>query len=238
MGGRAAPEGHRMLWGAVPSLPAPLCQSHEAEVLKQLAEKREHEKEVLQKAIEENNNFSKMAEEKLTHKMEANKENREAQMAAKLERLREKVGVELGELALLLLGKGGEPQNQPHHEVTELGRAGLCALERDGAGAASPCSSSLCPTLLWEAFPSLPSSLFSPSSPWCCFSGQACGRGSKEQRRERPRRGRDRLTPFWKLTLPLLQISKDCTGQWFYLWFLFGYIYIFFLSFLETDVEL
>lgn len=62
--------------------------------MKQLAEKREHEKEVLQKAIEENNNFSKMAEEKLTHKMEANKENREAQMAAKLERLREKVGVE------------------------------------------------------------------------------------------------------------------------------------------------
>ena len=60
--------------------------------MKQLAEKREHEKEVLQKAIEENNNFSKMAEEKLTHKMEANKENREAQMAAKLERLREKVG--------------------------------------------------------------------------------------------------------------------------------------------------
>ncbi|PNI24339.1 STMN1 isoform 2 [Pan troglodytes] len=66
-------------------------KSHEAEVLKQLAEKREHEKEVLQKAIEENNNFSKMAEEKLTHKMEANKENREAQMAAKLERLREKM---------------------------------------------------------------------------------------------------------------------------------------------------
>ncbi|KAM4813705.1 LOW QUALITY PROTEIN: stathmin [Urocitellus parryii] len=64
-------------------------KSHEAEVLKQLAEK-EHEKEVIQKAIEENNNFSKMAEEKLTHKMEANKENREAQMAAKLERLREK----------------------------------------------------------------------------------------------------------------------------------------------------
>lgn len=63
-------------------------------MLKHLAEKREHEREVLQKALEENNNFSKMAEEKLTHKMEANKENREAQMAAKLERLREKVGVE------------------------------------------------------------------------------------------------------------------------------------------------
>uniref|UniRef100_A0A4X2KGF4 Stathmin n=1 Tax=Vombatus ursinus TaxID=29139 RepID=A0A4X2KGF4_VOMUR len=60
-------------------------KSHEAKVLKQLAEKREHEKQVLQKAIEENNNFSKM-----THKMEANKENREAQMTAKLERLREK----------------------------------------------------------------------------------------------------------------------------------------------------
>lgn len=85
------------------------CQSHEAEVLKQLAEKREHEKEVLQKAIEENNNFSKMAEEKLTHKMEANKENREAQMAAKLERLREKVGVEPWEreLPMLPAGKSG-----------------------------------------------------------------------------------------------------------------------------------
>uniref|UniRef100_A0A4W2FQK5 Stathmin n=1 Tax=Bos indicus x Bos taurus TaxID=30522 RepID=A0A4W2FQK5_BOBOX len=57
-------------------------KSHEAEVLKQLAEKGEPEKEVLQKAIEDN--FSKMAEEKLTHKMEANKENREAQTAAKL----------------------------------------------------------------------------------------------------------------------------------------------------------
>ena len=65
-------------------------KSHEVEVLKQLTEKREHEKEVLQKAIEENNTFSKMAEEKLTHKMEASKENQEAQMAAKLERLREK----------------------------------------------------------------------------------------------------------------------------------------------------
>ncbi|KAF6101280.1 stathmin 2 [Phyllostomus discolor] len=40
-------------------------KSQEAQVLKQLAEKREHEREVLQKALEENNNFSKMAEEKL-----------------------------------------------------------------------------------------------------------------------------------------------------------------------------
>lgn len=96
-----------------PSLLAVPPQSHEAEVLKQLAEKREHEKEVLQKAIEENNNFSKMAEEKLTHKMEANKENREAQMAAKLERLREKVGVEpcQGSCPCSLLAKvGKKPQ--------------------------------------------------------------------------------------------------------------------------------
>ena len=43
-----------------------------------------------QNAREENNSLSKMAEAKLTHKMAANKENREAQMAAKLERWGEK----------------------------------------------------------------------------------------------------------------------------------------------------
>ncbi|XP_066553765.1 stathmin-4 isoform X2 [Amia ocellicauda] len=64
------------------------CQ--EAELLKHLAEKREHEREVIQKAIEENNNFIKMAKEKLDQKMEANKENREALLAAMLERLQEK----------------------------------------------------------------------------------------------------------------------------------------------------
>ncbi|XP_074066082.1 stathmin-4 [Macrotis lagotis] len=62
----------------------------EAELLKHLAEKREHEREVIQKAIEENNNFIKMAKEKLTQKMESNKENREAHLAAMLERLQEK----------------------------------------------------------------------------------------------------------------------------------------------------
>lgn len=36
-------------------------QYQEAELLKHLAEKREHEREVIQKAIEENNNFIKMA---------------------------------------------------------------------------------------------------------------------------------------------------------------------------------
>uniref|UniRef100_A0A3B4UGL7 Stathmin 1 n=2 Tax=Seriola TaxID=8160 RepID=A0A3B4UGL7_SERDU len=65
-------------------------KSHEAEVLKNLAEKREHEKEVIQKAIEENCNFSKKAEEKLNQKMEANKENRTARMAALNEKFKEK----------------------------------------------------------------------------------------------------------------------------------------------------
>uniref|UniRef100_A0A8C3S8M9 Stathmin-4 n=1 Tax=Chelydra serpentina TaxID=8475 RepID=A0A8C3S8M9_CHESE len=63
----------------------------EAELLKHLAEKREHEREVIQKAIEENNNFIKAAKEKLAQRMESNKENREAHLAAMLERLQEKV---------------------------------------------------------------------------------------------------------------------------------------------------
>lgn len=41
--------------------------------------------------MEENNNFSKMAEEKLNQKMEANKENRTAIMAAMNEKFKEKV---------------------------------------------------------------------------------------------------------------------------------------------------
>ncbi|XP_042151173.1 stathmin-like [Oncorhynchus tshawytscha] len=61
-------------------------RSHEAEVLKHLAEKRE--KEVQRKAMEENNNFSKIAE-KLNQKMEANKEN-EALQAAMSEKFKEK----------------------------------------------------------------------------------------------------------------------------------------------------
>uniref|UniRef100_A0A3Q0QQW8 Stathmin n=1 Tax=Amphilophus citrinellus TaxID=61819 RepID=A0A3Q0QQW8_AMPCI len=66
-------------------------KSHEAEVLKHFAEKREHEKEVIQKAIEESCNFSKLAQEKLNQKMEANKENRTARMAALNEKFKEKV---------------------------------------------------------------------------------------------------------------------------------------------------
>uniref|UniRef100_A0A3Q2WXU8 Stathmin n=3 Tax=Haplochromini TaxID=319058 RepID=A0A3Q2WXU8_HAPBU len=62
----------------------------EAQVLRALAEKREHERDVLLKAMEENSNFSKMAEEKLQMKMEQIKENREAHLAAMMERLQEK----------------------------------------------------------------------------------------------------------------------------------------------------
>lgn len=65
-------------------------RSQEAQLLKALAEKREHERDVLLKAMEENSNFSKMAEEKLQMKMEQIKENREAYLAAMLERLQEK----------------------------------------------------------------------------------------------------------------------------------------------------
>ncbi|CAI9174650.1 unnamed protein product [Rangifer tarandus platyrhynchus] len=49
----------------------------------------EHEREVLQKTLE-NNNFSKMAEEERILKMEQIKENREANLAAIIERLQEK----------------------------------------------------------------------------------------------------------------------------------------------------
>ena len=66
-------------------------------MLKALAEKREHERDVLLKAMEENNNFSRMAEEKLTLKMEQINENRRAHLAAMLERLQEKV-ISLNEL--------------------------------------------------------------------------------------------------------------------------------------------
>lgn len=66
-------------------------QSQEAQVLLALAEKREHERDVLIKAMEENSNFSRMAEEKLQLKMEQNEENRLAYLAAMMERLQEKV---------------------------------------------------------------------------------------------------------------------------------------------------
>ncbi|KAK5883627.1 stathmin-2b [Gymnodraco acuticeps] len=65
-------------------------KSQEAQVLQALAEKREHERDVLMKAMEENSNFSRMAEEKLQVKMEQIEENRQAYMAAIMDRLQEK----------------------------------------------------------------------------------------------------------------------------------------------------
>uniref|UniRef100_A0A672YDM1 Stathmin n=1 Tax=Sphaeramia orbicularis TaxID=375764 RepID=A0A672YDM1_9TELE len=70
-------------------------KSQEAQVLRALAEKREHERDVLLKAMEENSNFSRMAEEKLQLKMEQIEENRQAYLAAIMERLQEKVRMEL-----------------------------------------------------------------------------------------------------------------------------------------------
>ncbi|XP_061531791.1 stathmin-like [Phycodurus eques] len=49
-------------------------KNHEAELLKNLAEKREHEKEVIQRAIDECCNFTKNTQEKLTQKMVAAEE--------------------------------------------------------------------------------------------------------------------------------------------------------------------
>lgn len=60
-------------------------------MLKHFAEVREHEKEVLQKAVEERNTFSKATQENLAQKMEAYKENRGAQMAALSEKFKARV---------------------------------------------------------------------------------------------------------------------------------------------------
>ncbi|KAM6903680.1 stathmin-2b [Lycodopsis pacificus] len=65
-------------------------RSQEAQVLRALAEKRDHERDVLLKAMEENSNFSRMAEEKLQVKMEHIEENRQAYLAAIMERLQER----------------------------------------------------------------------------------------------------------------------------------------------------
>lgn len=46
---------------------------------------------MLLKAMEENSNFSRMAEEKLQMKMEQNEENRLAYLAAMMDRLQERV---------------------------------------------------------------------------------------------------------------------------------------------------
>lgn len=91
-------------------------------MLKQLAEKREHEREVLQKALEENNNFSKMAEEKLILKMEQIKENREANLAAIIERLQEKVSRRRPSRCMPShTTQRGDPSSPPHSRYAEAG---------------------------------------------------------------------------------------------------------------------
>ncbi|XP_008329902.1 stathmin-2b [Cynoglossus semilaevis] len=65
-------------------------RSQEAGILRILAEKREHERDVLLKAMENHSNYSRLAEEKLQMKMEQNEENRMAYLAALMERLQER----------------------------------------------------------------------------------------------------------------------------------------------------
>nr|KAG5700805.1 hypothetical protein BaRGS_035008 [Batillaria attramentaria] len=64
-------------------------QSLEAQRLEQLAKERERAQEVVAKAQQESKEFSHATKEKLRRSMEANKENREAQIKALQERLRE-----------------------------------------------------------------------------------------------------------------------------------------------------
>ena len=62
--------------------------------MKHLAEKREHECEVAQKAVEEHNNFVRLAKERLEQRMEANKEKRQAHISVMLGCLQDKVTLE------------------------------------------------------------------------------------------------------------------------------------------------
>ncbi|GAB1603870.1 stathmin-like isoform X2 [Argonauta hians] len=64
-------------------------ESLETQRLEQLQRERERAQQVLQKAQEENNTFSKSTKEKLRRSLELNKENREAQIKALQDRLRE-----------------------------------------------------------------------------------------------------------------------------------------------------
>uniref|UniRef100_A0A667Y3W5 Stathmin n=1 Tax=Myripristis murdjan TaxID=586833 RepID=A0A667Y3W5_9TELE len=88
-------------------------KSQEAAVLKQLAEKREREREVLHKARQENSAFSRKTEEKLQHKMEVNKENREARLHELRQRLQLKASLTQHEVFLHLT------QSNAQHEETK-----------------------------------------------------------------------------------------------------------------------
>lgn len=79
-------------------------------MLKHLAEAREHEREVLLKATEVRDNFTKMTKENITQKMEAYKENRVAQRAA----LNEKFKARVSSSCLSTLGVQQQQQQQQH----------------------------------------------------------------------------------------------------------------------------
>lgn len=64
-------------------------ESLESQKLEQLQKERDRAQQVLQKAQEENTTFSKSTQEKLRRSLELNKGNREAQIQALQERLRE-----------------------------------------------------------------------------------------------------------------------------------------------------
>ena len=98
-------------------------------MLQQLAEKREHERAVLRKALEESRSFSQRAEEKLSHKLEVIKENREAHLEALRQRLRQKARGPGS--ACVRAGRGSPP-----------GERGLWSWrEAEGSGAARGASS-------------------------------------------------------------------------------------------------
>lgn len=77
---------------------------------------------MIQKAFEENNNFIKNAKEKLEQKMEAIKENREALLAAMLERLQEKVrgAWTKAQIVWELFNVSSPIQEQNHSYSTEM----------------------------------------------------------------------------------------------------------------------
>ena len=75
---------------------AACLQSLEAQRLDLLAKEREKAQEVMAKAAQESREFSKATREKLRRSMEINKENREAQIKALQDRLREHVGLAQG----------------------------------------------------------------------------------------------------------------------------------------------
>lgn len=110
----------------------PLLQSQEALMLKQLAEKREYVQEVLHKAREENDFFSKRTEEKLVQKMEVSKENREAHLNARKQRLREKASARLNRRQSLVTSNSAYPVKENQGILTmQSQRCAISSSERE-----------------------------------------------------------------------------------------------------------